>query len=248
MTRMSGRAPAGAAIREEWPLHLRWICSCLPAAAMNSASSAKTWRGAPLLLPLLLCTGLLLPRAARAEEPLRPVATTCTGWAVPGALVGAFSGSLLAMGSMKAAGEDLNAPQNQTRNGWILGSSVLVGMSAGPILTCKLFDKEPYAIPKATFVLAGMSVGGIGAGAAWFALHAESEKGRGGSAADRAARGEGASVIGALLGIVGAFAGATGGYFLHEALFHQSPSRTVSAKIEPLTAPGSAGVVVSGSF
>ncbi|MFS8065496.1 MAG: hypothetical protein ACMG6S_03900 [Byssovorax sp.] len=179
---------------------------------------------------------------------MRPVPTNCTGWAVPGALVGAFSGSLLAMGSMKLAGEDWNAPRNQTRDSWIIGSSVLVGMSAGPILTCKLFDKEPYAIPKATFVLTGMSVGGFGAGATWFAIHAANEKGRGGTAADRAARGEGASVIGALLGIVGAFAGATGGYFLHEAVFHRCPSRTVSAKIEPLTAPGSAGVMVSGSF
>lgn len=215
---------------------------------MNPASYAKTWRGAPLLLPLLLCTGLLLPRAACAEEPLRPVATNCVGWAVAGALVGAFSGSLLAMGSMKVAGEDWNAPRNQTRDSWIIGSSVIVGMSAGPILSCKLFDKEPYAIPKASFVLLEMSVGGIGAGAAWFALHAARELGQGGSAADRAARGEGASVIGALLGIAGAVVGGTGGYFLHEALFNPSPSKTVSAKIEPLTAPGSAGVMVSGRF
>ena len=135
---------------------------------MTSSHGKAARRSASrLLLPLLLCTGLLVPGAARAEEPLRRVPTNCTGWAIPGALVGAVSGSLIAMGTLKLADEDWNAPRQKTRDGWIIGTTIIVGMSAGPILSCKLFDKEPYPIPKATFVLAGMSAGAIGA---WLAI------------------------------------------------------------------------------
>jgi hypothetical protein len=217
---------------------------------MGSFSDATTTRrGASWLLVLLaLGAGLLLPRAAQAEEPLRPVVTNCTGWAIPGAVVGAFGGSLFAMGTLKLAGEDWNAPRSQTRDSWIIGTTILLGVSAGPILSCKLFDREPYPIPKATFVLAGMSVGAVGTGAGWFALAAAREKNRGGTAADKFSRGEGASGLGALLLIVGGLAGGAGGYYLHEALFNRGSSRKVSARIEALSAPGGAGVQVSGTF
>jgi hypothetical protein len=189
----------------------------------------------PLRRTVILAAILVsIPTAAHAEH-------RCAGWAVPGAVGGAFAGGLGTVGAFKLAGADLNDPTQQTRNLWIVGSVLLLGATTGPLASCALFDDEPHAIPIATFVLAGAALGATGLGAGWAALDGRHH----GGTPDGQATGEGAAGLEAIVIVVGALGGGVGGYFLHRAVF---PERVPELVIAPIASRDVRGLALAGAF
>lgn len=177
------------------------------------------------------------PTAAQAEH-------RCVAWAVPGAFGGAVVGSLGTFVGFKAAGADVNEPAQQGRNLWILGSAVIVGMTAGPIASCGVFDREPHAIPRVSFVIGGAALGATGLGAGWFAFDDWLDRRRSGTP-DQQARGEGAAGLGAILIAAGGVGGGLFGYYLHKHLFRELPDRVM---VTPLASKDGWGLGLTGTW
>ena len=74
------------------------------------------------------------------------------------------------------------------------------------------------------------------------------ERNRGGTQADKEARGEGAAGIGGILGVTGAVAGGIGAYYLHRALFRDRAPATWTAMVQPVIAQHEVALSVGGSF
>jgi hypothetical protein len=185
--------------------------------------------------------GLAIPRAHADRDHGCNV-----GVAAGGALVGGVVGSTATLSSFALAGADINDPAHATRDSWIIGSAVMTGTALGPVASCAAFDREPHAIPTATFVIAGAELAGAALGVGWFAFSDWRDRRFTGSQADRDARAEGAAALGALLIVVGGAAGGVGGYYLHRHVFPRGQLADVA--IAPLAARDVAGLAVAGRF
>ncbi|MGE0549648.1 MAG: hypothetical protein AB7O24_28525 [Kofleriaceae bacterium] len=179
---------------------------------------------------------LLIAPPVRAEQ-------RCIGWAVAGGLGVAFVTTQATMGTMRLVGEDYNDGPHAKRNGWIIGSSMMVGASLGPVVTCGLAGDEAHSVPIATFMIAGASIAGVSSYLAARALHRDPDPGE--SESDMSARHEGEGLLDAMFIVLGSAAGGVGGYFLHKALFRAEPSTWTA---QPLVSPELTGVGVAGRF
>jgi hypothetical protein len=151
-------------------------------------------RGSLFVAAIIGC--LLFPSVGRAME-------RCVGWGITGAIAGGAIGAGTPLWAMMAAGEDLDDTSTETRRIALAISSASLGAIVGPIATCSWAKTDEPALPIASFMVAG---GVIGAAAHTLPLLATEP-------------GEGTMVIGALLFVVGSFAGGLAGWAIHRAWF-----------------------------
>lgn len=205
----------------------------------------------------LLCALAITPAAHAQSEPPETVSSPrtrpkhCVGYAIVGALGGGVIGHLSAFGAIKAAGEDTSSKPAYVSMLAVQG----VSATAGTIATCRLLSDDPRVVPAATFVTAGVYLGGAALGGAMYLVMDQFRPFGEGGGRDW---NDTAVAVGFVLGAIG---GGYLGYRVSEGRESRwdPPSRSSSSSssnrspqsswsFAPLVSNDRAGVMLGGSF